>query len=460
MSFVGSVVTPIRKVLVEFASDLTTPVLLPCVGNFTMGSALRSGGYMGKITGCDITLYTSALGSYLAGYEIPVTIREDCPEHLRPFIDMSTYERFVASVSLMLDLRFVWKRQNVWHRRVLENYEHNWESLLTKTLSKLQDFKGHMVQGEGVNYVAQDAVAFLNEQDPENNAVLVFPPTYGSKGYMVQERMLSASLVWDRPSYTELNFTDLSFYEQIVQFKNWVAILEFPVKGIEEILGEPVAVVHKGRNSTAVAYAGHSRKRIVTRSYFYSRSPGPIFPGHQKITGDEDVGVAFLDVRQSVRLNELFMSARVDYFLDDVALSLAFCVDGKIIGKADFTLGKGGRDWSLPEYGKQIYQRSDLAVPSSAEPRLAKLVLMLIQSHEVKSLLDDKFKEDWKFVTTTAFTKKAVSMKYRGVFKLHKRVLDPDTDGYKLNYYGELGKWSLKEAFEEWQRRYQRPSSK
>ncbi len=459
MSFVGSIATPLRKVLVAYASELTTPVLLPCAGNFTVGSALRSGGYMGRITGCDITLYTSALGSYLAGYELPVSIREDCPEHLRSFIDMTTYERFVASVSLMLDLRFVWKRQNVWHRRVLDNYVRNWPKLLEKTISKLQDFKAHMSQGQGTNYLAQDAAVFLEEQDTDN-AIFVAPPTYGSKGYIVQERMLAASLQWEQPSYTELNFNDMSFYERIVRFKDWFAILEFPVKGVERLLGEPVAVVHRGRNSVAFAYAGHSQKRIVTRSYFHSKSPGPIFPSNQKITGQEEVGVAFLDIKQSVRLNELFMSSRVDYFLDDVALSLAFCLNGKIIGKADFTLGKGGRDWALSEVGKQIYQRADLAVPSSTEPRLAKLVLMLIQSHEVKRLLDEKFNEDWRFVTTTAFTKKAVSMKYRGVYKLHKRMVDNETGMNKLNYYGDLGKWTLAEAFSEWQRKYQTPSSK
>ena len=230
------------------------------------------------------------------------------------------------------------------------------------------------------------------------------------------------------------------------------------MEGVERLLGEPVAVVHRGRNSVALAYAGHSRKRIVTRSYFHSKSPGPIFPSNQKITGSEEVGVAFLDIKQSVRLNELFMSSRVDYFLDDVALSIAFCLDKKIIGKADFTLGKGGRDWALPEPGKQIYQRADLAVPSSAEPRLAKLVLMLIQSHEVKRLLDEKFNEDWRFVTTTAFTKKPVSMKYRGVYKLHKRMIEAGMN--KLNYYGELGKWTLAEGFSEWQKKYQTPRSK
>ena len=48
------------------------------------------------------------------------------------------------------------------------------------------------------------------------------------------------------------------------------------------------------------------------------------------------------------------------------------------LGTADFKLGKGNAEWALPEPGRQIYQQSDLAVPSEAEPRLSKLVLMFI----------------------------------------------------------------------------------
>lgn len=454
MSFIGSIVTPLRRVIAEYAKEIRSPVLLPCAGNFTVGSALRSGGYKGRITGCDITLYTSALGAYLSGEDLEVSLKDTCPDYLRPFTDISSPEAFTLSTSLMLDLRYVWKRQNIWHRRVLANYEKNWDALLEKTRVKLEAFRDHMNQGAGCGYVPQDAMDFMQEQDYDN-AVFAAPPTYGSKGYILQEQMLAAAFQWEQPSFHELNFTDTDFYEEIIKFRDWMVILEFPVPGIEKILGEPVAVVHRGRNSVALTYSGHCKKTIVTRSYFKSKSPGPIFPSNLEVTGNEQVGVAMLDVKESVRLNELFMSSRVDYFLDDVAMSLAFCLDKKIIGKADFCLGKGGRDWTLPEEGKQIYMRADLAVPSEKEPRLAKLVLMLIQSHEIKSLLDEKFKEDWKFVLTTAFSRKPVSMKYRGVFKLHKRIPDQSVGGYKLNYYGELGKWSLEEAFREWQKRYQ-----
>lgn len=450
MSFLGSIAGPLRKVISAYADELTVPVLLPCAGNFTVGAALRSGGYRGRITGCDITLYTSALGAYLAGDHLQVAERDDCPEHLRGLLDLSDPAHLAASVSIMLDLRQVWKNQNVWHRRVLGNYRRNWPQLMEKTLAKLDAYRAHLNQSGGFGYVPQDAAAFLREHDPDH-AVFIAPPTFGSRDYINQERMLAAAAIWPAPEYTEISFKDVSIYEQITSFREWMIIMERPLPEVEKILGEPVAVVHKGRKSITYAYAGHSRRRIITRGYLNSRSPGPIFPGDRFLTGRETPGIILMDKKQTVRMNELFMSARVDYFLADVALSLALCLDKKIIGKLDFNLTKYA--WALPEAGHQIYQRSDLAVPS-VEPRLAKLVLMLCQSHEVKQLIDETFKDDVRYAVTTAFSHHPVSMKYRGVYKLHKRLEDPDSGGYRLNYYGELGLWSLAEGYARWLKKF------
>lgn len=453
MSFLGSIAGPLRKVLAAYANEISVPVLLPCAGNFTVGAALRSGGYQGRITGCDITLYTSALGAYLAGEHLEVAEREDCPEHLRGFLDLSDPAHLAASVGIMLDLRQVWQNKNTWHRRVLANYRHDWPRLVEKTLAKLEAYRAHLNQGGGFGYTPMDATAFLRAHDPDH-AVFIAPPTFGSKDYINQERMLAAAAAWAAPDYTEISFRDVEIYERITAFREWMIIMERPLPEIEKLLGDPVAVVHKGRKSITYAYAGHSRKTIVTRSYMTSRSPGPIFPSDRKLTGNEEPGIVLLSHDQTVRLNELFMAARVDYILVSLVLSVAFCLDRKIIGKADFKLGKGNAEWALPEPGRQIYQQSDLAVPSEAEPRLSKLVLMFIQSHEVKRLLEEKIPEDWTWAITTAFSQHPVSMKYRGVYKLHKRLDGSEHGGYRLNYYGRLGRWSLAEAYAEWLKKF------
>ena len=83
MSFIGAVATSVRQVLAQYAKDVHLPCLIVGAGNFTVPSVLRSAGFAGTITACDVTLYTSALGAYLSGWTLEAREREDCPEHLR-----------------------------------------------------------------------------------------------------------------------------------------------------------------------------------------------------------------------------------------------------------------------------------------------------------------------------------------------------------------------------------------
>lgn len=451
MSFVGAISKPMRQIIADFAGDIDCPVLLPCAGNFTMGAALRSGGFQGRISGCDITLYTSALGAYLSGDLLEVHERPDCPGHLHGFLDSSSPLHLAASLSVMLDLHMVWKNQNAWHARVLRQYRQNWPALMEKTMKKLESYKEHLSQGGGFRYFAKDAVAFLDEADKES-AVLIFPPTYGSKGYVNMEKIFAAAFDWRTPPFTEISFDDAPIYQQITSFRQWFIVMDRPLpEPVAELVGEPVAVFRKNEKQVHHVYARRVRRCAVHRSFMSSIPVGAVFPSDRRVCGGEEPGIALLKTGQATRLNELFMSTRVDYCQLN-GISLGFCLDGKLIGKADFQNGKFS--WKMPGEGRQVYQLSDLAVPS-AEPRLSKLVLLFAQSHEVKQLVDAHFKDDFRWTCTTAFCKGPVSMKYRGVYKLHKRL--PGEGGMnRLNYFAPMGQWSLKEAYEIWLKKYRK----
>ena len=99
-----------------------------------------------------------------------------------------------------------------------------------------------------------------------------------------------------------------------------------------------------------------------------------------------------------------------------------------------------------------IYLMSDLAVDSSAVPRLAKLVLMCLLSEEVRQELCRKYIEDFHYIGTSAFSRHPVSMKYRGVFKKHTRK--ETVDGYMLNYYAAFTGKSLPKSLAAWKKKY------
>ena len=92
-----------------------------------------------------------------------------------------------------------------------------------------------------------------------------------------------------------------------------------------------------------------------------------------------------------------------------------------------------------------LYMMCDVALPHHRYRRLGKLVLAASLSRELRlSLSDGGMVARAKTIGTTAFTEKPVSMKYRGIYKLHSRK-----EGH-LNYVGELGRWTLQEGLEWW----------
>lgn len=444
MSFVGAVAAPVRQVLAGYASSIRLPVLVCGAGNFTVPSVLRSGGYRGAIRACDVSLYTSALGAFLTGSSLEVRERPECPEHLRGLLRPGSALDLAASVALLLDLREVWRMRNPYQERVVLQYRERWEGLLADTRARLERFRAHVGPLE---YEPRDGFAFLEAHGPEH-AVFAFPPTY-KRGYEKLEALFAQILEWSPPEYREMTDGSRELYELVARFDSYFVVLEKDLPEAREILGEPVAVLPRGRGSRTYILARNAPRRIVIRKTARSQSVGPIRPADKPVTGTERVELAVLSLAQTIRLNELFLAPRIDYFTGGVGLSLAFALDGEIFGKCDFC--PSSHQWKLPQAGPMIYLMSDLAV-SSRVPRLSKLVLFCLLSREVKQLVDGRWMEDFRWVITTAFARGPVSMKYRGVFELHTRKKQ---DGcFALNYYASIGARGLEEAFRAWAKKH------
>ena len=117
MSFIGAVASSVRQTLAQYAKEIEHPVLLIGAGNFTVASALRSGGYTGPITACDVSLYTSALGAFLAESPFEISENPKCPEQLQGLLRLDSPLDIVASIALLYDLREVWQMKNPFQER-------------------------------------------------------------------------------------------------------------------------------------------------------------------------------------------------------------------------------------------------------------------------------------------------------------------------------------------------------
>lgn len=448
MSFIGAVASSVRQVLATYASGIEGTVLLIGAGNFTVASVLRSGGFQGRIKCCDVSLYSSALGAYLAGHDFAVSEKADCPEQLRGLLCLDTPEDMVATIALLYDLREVWQCKNPYQVRIVEQYRQKWPELVDQTKMKLQVYKEHI---GALEYAAQDGFEFLAGHD-SSCTVFAFPPTYKA-GYERLEKLLRAALDWNPPEYRQMTDKDMSLYQEISRFAAYFVVLEKDLPEVQALIGEPVAILPRGRASFSHIIARQPTRQIVLRNQTRSEDVGPIWPPDRPVTGSETISFSPIRLGQSIRLNELFLSSRIDYFSGGVGVSLAFLMDGQVFGKVDFC--PSTHQWKLPDARPMIYIMSDLAVPS-CEKRLAKLVLMCLLSREVREVLALKYTEHFGWAVTTAFSLHPVSMKYRGLFKLHKRT--EKDDGYLLNYYAEFGEHKLSQVIDIWSKKHNKRS--
>jgi hypothetical protein len=102
----------------------------------------------------------------------------------------------------------------------------------------------------------------------------------------------------------------------------------------------------------------------------------------------------------------------------------------------DYLFGACMLDYPRRKIGAgTVWLKSDFVIDSEV-PKLSKLLIISILSEEFKKEVTVRFKENANFFVTNVFTTKPISMKYRGVFKLHTR------ESGKLIYVGEAGKYN------------------
>lgn len=446
MSFIGAVAASVRQVMARYAQSVTLPCLVVGAGNFTVPSVLRSGGFTGPITACDVSLYTSALGAYLAGWELPVGEHEECPPHLQGLLRTDSSAELAASIALLMDLHEVWQAKNPYQVRLIAKYREAWDGLMTKTIEKLTRFKEHV---SPVIYEARDGFDLLEASGP-GHTVFAFPPTYKG-GYEKLEALLRAVAAWQPPAYREMTDKNLELYERIASFDAYYVVLEKDLPDVYAILGDPVAVLPRGRDKCTYILAREAKK-VVIRQHAKTASISPVWPGDKSVTGREEPGFALITRPQSLRLNELYLSKRINYYEGPVDVSIVMTLDGAAIGKADFVRTSRGQ-WKLPTEETPLYIMCDLAV-SSCEKRLAKLVLLLMLSKEVREVIEAKLAARIGWLITTAFSAGPVSMKYRGVFELYSRKHNKKAGEYALNYYAKFGERTLAENFVLWNKKY------
>ncbi|GAA1344876.1 hypothetical protein GCM10009647_089290 [Streptomyces sanglieri] len=189
--FHGSIPAPLRSIIYEHAGTWPeTDIYIGCSGNFTIERVLHSRfGNTRPVHGNDITAYSCALGWYLAGEELPYTLRpefEDSLGWLAPYME----DRADRLATLMLGTRFLQYvgKEGAYYRRMLDATQDQWPRMHEKTATKLRALETRLG-----SFYAGDVRTYLRGEVPEQAPVVMFPPFYCLSP---EHRLLTADLRW------------------------------------------------------------------------------------------------------------------------------------------------------------------------------------------------------------------------------------------------------------------------
>lgn len=434
--FIGAVPAPLVSIVHEHTRRWKVEdIHVLCSGNFTLERALHPAF---RLHSNDVSIYTTALGLWLAGRDMPLTVREDQRDEFGWLEDEGYLQSPVAkAATIMLGTRAFAGigRANAFYARQRQAFRGQWPRLHAQTVEKLNGTELRLV-----SYTACDAAEFIHTV-PLDGAVCSFPPFYKG-GYETLYAPLEQVLAWQEPEYEVMDRDGLhQLLAAMRERKHWLYGTDHRVAGHEKWLRGIVQV--SNRNVPIFVYGSGGRTRWTGPSQNVESVHAPRLRPGQPI-GDE-LALAKLTAGRFNALRAFYLDPRIAPA--GAMLPLAVLADGVIIGVIGL---------NRPNYGLAgAYLLSDFAVGPTDYPRLSKLVLMAALSREAQMLMERTLSRRVRTITTTAFSDRPASMKYRGLFRMVKRTETPGAARmYQLQYEAQAGQWTLAEALKTWRAKW------
>lgn len=429
--FAGSIPNELKGIVHEHVGDWKVDeVHVACSGNLTLERALE--GRVSRLHSNDVSIYTGAIASWLAGQPFRLGVREEhhpewgwLEEHMKDPIGQ------VATMLLATRMFFGWEKSNTYYDRVRQAHVDQWPTLYAKTREKLDAISLRVA-----DYFSGDVRDYLAALD-RKSAVISYPT--GSDAGVA--RTLESLFDWDEPEFSELDAEGLpDVLGTMREFEHWLyAVRERQPDHDKWLCGS----IEKRGDEPIYVYSSKGSKRIVG----IRRTVKPLTQ-KRLVRGDELTGnltLARLKEDQFAALRGKYLAANILGATPEVAIGILD--EGRLLGVCAFKREEKGR--------ADAFLLADFPVAPTDYPRLSKLVVHVALSQEVKLLVERVFGRRMRTVVTSAFTNNPTSMKYRGTLDLVKR----DRDGgqgreYRLVYHQKLGIWSLADAFESWEKKH------
>ena len=431
MSFIGSINAETRRWLGNNGPAFDgRQVWVGCSGAFTVEQILSRYAPKARIWGNDVSLYSSALGACLAGQDFNLSVREEKFAWLEPYlIDV---EAKAATVMVLFEALKFEKANNLFKQRHWSHYLNNFQDFHQATVAKLRERKKE-VRLEG--YTTKDIYDLLEEL-PQDAVIIAFLPTYAG-GYERMFRRLEEIFDWDRPAYGLIDEDRKKRILTKMTARDYLYLDDREWKGLPL-----VAAVRKARMKPVYVYSNMTalRRGVMKQQRHAEFVPFARLGGGDEIGPDSQLTLTPTTNRVVNYYRDVYLSKGVGVPADG-EVPLVAAVDGKVFGFLIYSRMQGGGD---------VYLLADFVVNSERYRRLAKLLLLMTQTREVRRLLEEKFLLELPTCRTMVFTDKPVSMKYRGLYKLARR--DPG----KLVYETDMGILDLSEVIPLWLKKYEK----
>lgn len=398
-----------------------------CSGSFKIEQAIRSVNTTIPIHSNDVSLISSIVGYAKTGYEIVFNFKNDL-DYLNKYLSTDA-ETQLALIAYAMQLG-KYKSDNQYCNARRDFLEREIEAIIQ---SNKERAKKYLEQISISSFFCGDFIQHIEAAKDSGSSVMVFAPTYKG-GYERLYKVINDNIDWaDEPSY---EIYDPKQTHDIIERlydenRNFIFFVDQQYDDIKPTM------VYEGSNKPIFAYT-NSRKSSIRRDSNRARA-FKYTAIDTNLIGEKSKVTAVVATSEAMNfLKDIYLAKGIKH--KNGMFNVLFYVDGMLAG---------GAIYSLPQFGdklRQIYILSDFSL--SRRRKVSKLIAMLATSKQIIDYINKKYFINIERVLTTAFTKKPVSMKYRGIFRL-----DAKKDGF-LNYSSEVRDKTLDEIYGEWFKKY------
>lgn len=447
--FQGTLPQKAIKIIGNIVKEWSVPrVYVGCSGNFTIERAI-SNLLECKITSNDVTIYSSYIGKYfskegLSELKVKSDYDGEC-NFLKDYMNNDTEK--VATLMMASDILPLDGINNKYCQRMLRGYKEQFAEMHKNLCEKLENMKTNID-----SFYHGDVMKMLDEI-PTDCGFISFPPFFKG-GYEKMWASLENFFEYTEPEYEvfDPNVHIKSFCSKVKKLDNFVIVTE---REVEELSKYFSGTLSTGLGKSIYFYSKTSQKHFIKQSSRDTKAK-PIVRISEEDEITENIEILPITVDQFQELRALYLSTAVSKVGNPASCYGLFC-DSKLFGVFAFSnsfMLTGSDKLEKPV----AYLLTDFSISPTKEKNLSKLVLYCVLSKESKFLAEKTMSKRINSITTNAFSRNPVSMKYRGLFELFgRRELEKDKEGkvkkYNLSYGASAGQWTIKEGYNLWRRK-------